>query len=154
MAGRWDVPFRDQQNMPPWHRSLRLRLRLAAVAAAAVTLATAAAAGSAAPACPAALPPAPVAVKGFAMTSAAGCIGAQGSDATNVLAWQVDCSQDGLNLTAAAERLATVCTGTPGCAAFSIDSPSLPRSRGRHKLCVQFSFHAMRGLILDHMCMN
>ena len=83
-------------------------------------------------ACPTTLPPAPVAVPGFA-TSMAGCIGAQKSDATQKLAWTVDCSADGLNLTAATERVAALCVGTPGCAAFSIDSPSftVPRKTGK-----------------------
>jgi hypothetical protein len=101
-----------------------LQLLLAAWAALAASGAT--------PPCSTTLPPAPVAVPGFA-TSMAGCIGAQGSDATRRLAWNVDCSGAGLNLTAATVSLAAVCAETPGCAAFSIDSPAynVPKRTGK-----------------------
>ena len=93
-------------------------------------LAAAAAVGAAimigAPPCPATLPSAPVVVAGFG-TSMSGCIGAQRSDATRRLAWTVDCSSAGLNLTRAAEQMAALCASTPGCAAFSVDSPALGR---------------------------
>lgn len=84
---------------------------------------------SGAPPCPATLPPAPVAVAGFG-TSMSGCIGAQRFDTTRKLAWTVNCSSAGLNLSRAAEQMAAVCADTPACAAFSIDSVRLGRSHG------------------------
>ena len=60
------------------------------------------------PICNTTLPPAPVALAGYA-TSMTGCIGAQGRG----IAESVDCHLAGTNLTAAAECAAKLCNATP-----------------------------------------